>query len=591
MAPAKRFAWLEPAFFALLCAPAAYYWTTVRPAAQAQLASAALFAALAFASTYYLIPALGPRFLARNLKGKDMGRRGTPEEHVEMCVPARPTPGAQARPTARPQPPPPSHPTPPHPPCPSPSGVGLVCAVVFLICVTLSQWRHELQLSDSAKWWLDLHQSKTVRASAPPQPCPCPCALSTPPQPPFPPLTPPLPRLAPRQVVFYHSALLSICFMTLLGFADDVLDLPWRYKFILPVFASLPLLATYNGGTDIVLPSLVGQLRGAAPGGGAPPAPTALGALVQSLSLLELKAAEGGAVLVEMGMWYYVYMGCLGVFATNAINIHAGINGLEAGQAVVIAIAVLTTNLMEIASDGKEPHQGAHLFSALLGLPFLAVTLAVLAHNVFPARAFVGDTFCYFAGMTLAVQGIHGHFAKTLLIFFAPQAFNFFYSLPQIAKVYPCPRHRLPHFNAATGLLEPSRFEVPAGKASGGGGGSGSSSSSSISSRGSSSSMLAGAPASIKSRRRSVSSSAAAGAGLPAAEAGAPRMMDNFTLINLVLRLLGPMHERTTTNVLLVLQAAACLAGLALRVWHSNSVCTGEQGRAWSVFSTYGGCS
>jgi len=282
-----------------------------------------------------------------------------------------------------------------------------------------------------------------------------------------------------------------------------------------------------------------------------------------------------------------VYMGCLGVFATNAINIHAGINGLEAGQAVVIAIAVLTTNLMEIASNGKEPHQSAHLFSALLGLPFLAVTLAVLAHNVFPARAFVGDTFCYFAGMTLAVQGIHGHFAKTLLIFFAPQAFNFFYSLPQIAKVYPCPRHRLPHFNAATGLLEPSRFEVPAGKASGGGGSSGGGSSSS----GSSSSVLAGAPASIKSRRRSVSSSAAAGAGLPAAEAGAPRMMDNFTLINLVLRLLGPMHERTTTNVLLVLQAAACLAGLALRVWHSNSVCTGEQGRAWSVFSTYGGCS
>ena len=92
MAPAKRFAWLEPAFFALLCAPAAYYWTTVRPAAQAQLASAALFAALAFASTYYLIPALGPRFLARNLKGKDMGRRGTPEEHVEMCVRRRPPP-------------------------------------------------------------------------------------------------------------------------------------------------------------------------------------------------------------------------------------------------------------------------------------------------------------------------------------------------------------------------------------------------------------------------------------------------------------------------------------------------------------------
>jgi UDP-N-acetylglucosamine--dolichyl-phosphate N-acetylglucosaminephosphotransferase len=140
---------------------------------------------------------------------------------------------------------------------------------------------------------------------------------------------------------------------------------------------------------------------------------------------------------------------------------------------------------MEIAtsSAGQEPHLTAHLFSALLGLPFLAVTRAVLAHNVFPARVFVGDTFCYFAGMTLAVQGIHGHFAKTLLIFFAPQVFNFFYSLPQIAKVYPCPRHRLPHFNPATGLLEPSRFEVPPSKAAASGSSSSSSSSSSTAQR------------------------------------------------------------------------------------------------------------
>ncbi len=64
-------------------------------------------------------------------------------------------------------------------------------------------------------------------------------------------------------------------------------------------------------------------------------------------------------------------------------------------------------------------------------------------------------------------------------------------------------------------------------------------------------------------------------------------MMDNFTLINLVLRLTGPMHERTTTNVLLGLQVVSCVVGLAMRVWHSNSVC---EGRAWSLFSTYADC-
>ena len=33
----------------------------------------------------------------------------------------------------------------------------------------------------------------------------------------------------------------------------------------------------------------------------------------------------------------------------------------------------------------------------------------------------MGDTFTYFAGMTLAVAGILGHFSETLLLFFIPQ--------------------------------------------------------------------------------------------------------------------------------------------------------------------------
>lgn len=112
-------------------------------------------------------------------------------------------------------------------------------------------------------------------------------------------------------------------------------------------------------------------------------------------------------------------MGMLAVFATNAINIYAGINGLEAGQSLIIGVAILTTNVMELAAgaDASSPH----LFSALLALPFIATTAGVLVHNLYPARVFVGDTYCYFAGMTFAVMGILGHFSKTLLLFFIPQ--------------------------------------------------------------------------------------------------------------------------------------------------------------------------
>jgi len=68
----------------------------------------------------------------------------------------------------------------------------------------------------------------------------------------------------------------------------------------------------------------------------------------------------------------------------------------------------------------------------------------LLRYNWFPARVFVGDTYTYFAGMTFAVVGILGHFSKTVLLFFVPQIINFILSLPQLARIAPCPRHRLP---------------------------------------------------------------------------------------------------------------------------------------------------
>ena len=36
-------------------------------------------------------------------------------------------------------------------------------------------------------------------------------------------------------------------------------------------------------------------------------------------------------------------------------------------------------------------------------------------------QVFVGDTFTYFAGMTIAVAGVLGHFSETLLLFLMPQ--------------------------------------------------------------------------------------------------------------------------------------------------------------------------
>ncbi|KAL7538141.1 hypothetical protein ACHAXR_008313 [Thalassiosira sp. AJA248-18] len=295
----------------------------------------------------------------------------------------------------------------------------------------------------------------------------------------------------PSKLLDLNSALLSICFMLFLGFTDDVLEWPWRYKLFLPSVASLPLLCCYEGSTSVVVPI---PLRSYLMNDGHL---TSFGRLLCYIVVVD-ENADGS--IVNLGLFYLVYMGLLAVFCTNAINIHAGINGLEVGQSYIIGCAVLVHNLMEIQAESLSREN--HVFSAMIMLSFLGVSLALLRHNWYPASVFVGDTYCYFAGMTFAVVGISGHFSKTLLLFFIPQVINFLWSTPQLFKFVPCPKHRLPKFNAKTGLMEPSK--INGGKT-------------------------------------------------------------NMTLINLFLLLLGPMTEQQLCIALLAFQTLCCAFGLYIR--------------------------
>jgi len=56
--------------------------------------------------------------------------------------------------------------------------------------------------------------------------------------------------------------------------------------------------------------------------------------------------------MIDLGVFFYIYMAMLTVFNTNAINIYAGINGLEVGQSLIIGASILAHNLIEIMRDG-----------------------------------------------------------------------------------------------------------------------------------------------------------------------------------------------------------------------------------------------
>ncbi|KAF1784460.1 Histidine phosphatase superfamily [Phytophthora cactorum] len=91
--------------------------------------------------------------------------------------------------------------------------------------------------------------------------------------------------------------IVSILSMIVLGFTDDLSDLRWRHKLLFPPLASLPLLINYAGLTAVVLPKPVRFL-------------------FEKDTLL----SHDGGEIAELGLFYYLYMGMMAVFCTNAIK-------------------------------------------------------------------------------------------------------------------------------------------------------------------------------------------------------------------------------------------------------------------------------
>lgn len=401
-------------------APAAFFAGRITdPALLRSVLLATLVACLGYAATRWLVPKVARKTQARGICGKDINKRGTPAGDV-----------------------------------PIPESAGLAPACVFLGCLVLTEAAHYA-------FFAALSSSGSPSATT----------------------------LSDAWLVDYNAALATVGFMAFLGFADDVLDVPWRVKLLLPVFAALPLTAAYSGGTAMSVPKplrpLLGGLfcggmgGGGGLGGATTPGLASLSALARrhpALAAAVPPLAPGGGLcangvrgptFLQLGWLYRAYIVALLVFSSNAINILAGVNGLEAGQTFVVSCAILAFNLASLAAGGGggsssssllaeiPANRDGHLFSLYVSAPLAATSLALLTFNWYPARVFVGDTFTLFAGAALASAGILGHYSETLLLFLAPQVFNFLYSIPQLAGWVFCPRHRLPVLDPRTGLLAP----------------------------------------------------------------------------------------------------------------------------------------
>ncbi len=275
---------------------------------------------------------------------------------------------------------------------PVPEATGLAPGAAFLCAAIVFQWTQHVT-GCAPHPFAPCHPPRTTHARNP--------ASST---------------LPPGATAPAHAALVCIFAALFLGFVDDVLDVPWRVKLAMPTLASLPLLMAYTGHTGVVVP-------------------------------YPLRSFLGGLEFMDLGIVYKVYMLAVSVFCTNSINILAGVNGLEAGQTLVLALACVAHSLAQLgaldeSADASAKLQ-AHALSLSLVAPLAAVSAGLLCFNWcgryatlggagvaglvlrlrdvlvcsalntvflarrYPSKVFVGDTFTLFAGMTLAVAVRH----------------------------------------------------------------------------------------------------------------------------------------------------------------------------------------
>lgn len=201
-------------------------------------------------------------------------------------------------------------------------------------------------------------------------------------------------RSASLDMVHMLAAISSIILISLLGLLDDILNLADRYRVILPIFASLPLVVTKAGTTSI------------------------------NLIFFNANLNLGTVILPVLGPFdlnlYAILLIPIGVVAcSNLINLLGGFNGLEAGVGSIVSLTILIASLI-LYSRGFHTTETGFLMVALF-----AACLAFLFFNWFPAKIFPGNVTTYMVGAAVVSAVVIGNMERVGVIALIPQIAEF----------------------------------------------------------------------------------------------------------------------------------------------------------------------
>jgi len=161
----------------------------------------------------------------------------------------------------------------------------------------------------------------------------------------------------------------SVLFGSNMGLFDDLVNLPWRYKAVLPVFAALPYMVLKPSDRTTISSLFVG--------------------------------------VVDLGSLFFILLvPAIVTVAVNSYNQLGGLNGLEAltGLILIWGLALASRDFVSLI------------------VPLLM--LVILFCLSFTGRAFIGNVGSFSIGLTFAVYAIMENLKIFLLISLAPFVLN-----------------------------------------------------------------------------------------------------------------------------------------------------------------------
>ena len=197
------------------------------------------------------------------------------------------------------------------------------------------------------------------------------------------------------EMVGLFAALVSILLASMIGLLDDQLDFRNRAKVILPMVATIPMMAVSVGTPTMNIP-FIGT--------------------------------------VNFGVAYaLVIVPLMMTFIIDASNMYGGMNGLEVGLSAInasgLVVYVLLIPIIQESVISPDQLQAGVVAAALLG-----ASLGFLIFNRYPAKVLPGDVGRLPIGAAMAAALIIGNMDRLAILMYIPFAINFFLYL--IYRVY-----------------------------------------------------------------------------------------------------------------------------------------------------------